>query len=211
MKTFITSALLLFSLVSMATDDKFIEAMKKSIDQLYAANDVAGLQSAVNSFQRIGNAEKTKWEPHYYTTLGYIFMATKEADGGKKDAYLDLAKEALAKAQDLKKDDSELVALDGFISMIKLTVDPATRGQQYSNLAANSFEKAVALNPNNPRALALMAQIQFGTLKFFKQPTTEACERAKKALGLFETEQTSSPIAPAWGKSMTEELLKNCQ
>ncbi|MBS1508894.1 MAG: hypothetical protein JSS79_19815 [Bacteroidetes bacterium] len=210
MKALLTSLLLLLVVVAKA-DDKYTEAMKKTIGQLYAANDVAALQQAVNSFQRIGNAEKTKWEPHYYATLGYIFMATKETDGGKKDAYLDLAKETLAKADAIKKDDSEIVALDGFISMIKLTVDPATRGQQYSNLAANSFEKAVALNPNNPRAIALMAQIQFGTLKFFKQPTTEACERAKRALALFDTEQLSSPIAPAWGKSMTEDLLKNCQ
>ena len=95
--------------------------------------------------------------------------------------------------------------------MIRLSVDPATRGAQYAGLASSSYDKAIALNGNNPRALALMAQLQFGTAQFFNQPPTEACRNAAKALTLFNSEQSENPIAPKWGKGMTEEMVKNCK
>jgi len=211
MKTLVTLALtlILFS-TAFANDGRYVEAMKKNIQSLYQAATIADLQNSVNALQRIASAEKTKWEPYYYITLGYIFMSTRENDAAKKDSFLDLAKEALAKASAIKTEDSEIIALEGFISMIRLTVDPATRGSQFAGLAASSFQKAIALNPQNPRAFSLLSQIQFGTAQFFNQPPTEACESARKSLTLFETDHSENPLAPVWGKAITEDLVKKC-
>jgi hypothetical protein len=103
------------------------------------------------------------------------------------------------------------VALDGFIQMIRVTVDPASRGAKYSGLAMQLFGKAVGLNPENPRALSLMSQMQWGTAKFFNAPTTDACATANQALKKFETYKSPNPIAPAWGKGMTENMVANCK
>jgi hypothetical protein len=138
-------------------------------------------------------------------------MANREKDPSKKDAYLDMAKTALDKATAVKADESEIVALEGFVHMIRVTVDPASRGQQYSMMAMQAYGKALGLNPQNPRALGLMAQMQFGTAQFFKQEPTEACETAKKAVVAFENAKPASAVAPAWGKGMTEELIKGCK
>lgn len=191
--------------------DKYTEQMTKNIDAVYKAATVEELQKAVNVFERIGGAEKTKWEPYYYAAFGYVMMTTREQDAVKKDSYIDLAKKALEKATAIKPNDSEIVALEGFAQMMWVSVDPATRGQQGTMTAMQTYGKAIGLNPQNPRALALMAQMQFGTAAFFKQAPTEACETAKKALGLFETSQPTDAIAPAWGKGMTEGLVKGCQ
>lgn len=191
--------------------DKYTEQMTKNIEAVYKAATVEDLQKAVNGFERIGGAEKTKWEPHYYAAFGYVMMTTREQDAVKKESYLELAKKALEKASAIKPDDSEIVALEGFVHMMWTSVDPATRGQQGSMLAMQTFGKAIGLNPQNPRALALMAQMQFGTAQFFKQAPTEACETARKALNLFEASKPTDPIAPAWGKGMTEGLVKGCQ
>ncbi|HRI80738.1 MAG TPA: hypothetical protein PLR06_14500, partial [Cyclobacteriaceae bacterium] len=166
---------------------------------------------AANSFDRIGNAEKSRWEPFYYSAFGNVLLATRESDPAKKDAYLDLAKSALDKAMAIKADDSEIAALEGFILMIRVAVDPAVRGQKYSYLSMQSLEKAVALNPENPRAHALIAQLQLGTARFFKVEPTEACATASKALEKFVSFKPESQLAPLWGKGMTEELLKNCK
>jgi hypothetical protein len=78
-------------------------------------------------------------------------------------------------------------------------------------MAMQAFSKAVALNPNNPRALSLLAQMQFGTAQFFKQTPTDACTTARKAATLFESTQVSeNPLAPTWGKEMNQGLLANC-
>jgi tetratricopeptide (TPR) repeat protein len=189
--------------------DKYTSQMTKNIEIVYKAQSVEELQQAVNTFERIGNAEKNKWEPFYYASFGNIMLANKEKDGAKKDGYLDLAKTALDKALAINPKESEIAALEGFIHMIRVTVDPASRGQQYSMLSMQSFGKALALNPNNPRAMSLMAQMQFGTAQFFKQAPTEACETATKALALFT--DTDDPLLPSWGKGMTEGLLKQCK
>lgn len=211
MKKLATIIALVIAITAFANNEKYVEAMKKNIDVVYKAPTIEELQSAVNALARIGEAEKTKWEPFYYASFGNIMMATREQDGAKKDAFLDLAKAMLDKATAIQPNESELAALDGFIYMIRVTVDPASRGPQYSMLSMQAFGKALAINSKNPRAMALMAQMQFGTAQFFKQDPTEACDANRKAIELFNTEKPANPLAPAWGKGMAEGMQKNCK
>jgi hypothetical protein len=207
--------LVLFTLILpaavLAADDKYTETMQKNINIVYTATAPAELQNAVNTLERVGAAEKSKWEPFYYASFGYVMMANKEKDGAKKDAYLDQAAAALAKAQALRPNDSEIVAMEGFIQMIRINVDPASRGQQYSGLATQNFRKAISLNPENPRALALLSQMQFGTAAFFGSPTTEACATNTQALEKFGTSNPTDALAPRWGKGMAESMKEKCK
>jgi hypothetical protein len=210
-KTIILFALLSILQTAWATDDKYAEAMKKNIQTVYTAQTIPDLQLAVNAFERIGAAEKNKWEPYYYASFGYVMIANREQEAAKKDAALDQATTALKKAQQIVPAESEVVAMEGFIHMIRVTVDPASRGQQYSALAYQSFNKAVAINPENPRALTLLAQMQYGTAQFFGSSTTEACATAARALEKFNVTAEPKPLAPQWGKGMAEGLKTKCQ
>lgn len=202
---------LLASKLVLANDDKYIDAMQKNIETVYHAQDINELQNVVNTFERIGEAEKTKWEPFYYASFGYVMMANNEKEPAKKDTYLDLALKGIEKAKELNPGESEIVALEGFVHMIRVTVDPASRGQQFSSLAFQTFGKAVAMNPENPRALSLLAQMQYGTAQFFGSPTTEACGTLTKALEKFDTFKSDNVLAPQWGKRMAEGLKAKCQ
>jgi hypothetical protein len=73
------------------------------------------------------------------------------------------------------------------------------------------FGKALSLDPNNPRALALMAQMQFGTAQFLSSPTTEACATNEAALQKFGSFKSDNPLAPKWGRGMAEELMSKCR
>ncbi|HEY0656677.1 MAG TPA: hypothetical protein VGD65_26265 [Chryseosolibacter sp.] len=206
-------AVLLFALVknALANDGKYVEAMKKNIDAIYKAQTIEELQQSVNAFHRIADAEKTKWEPSYYAAFGNILMATKEKDAGKKDSFLDLAMESIKKCKAIVPDESEVVALEGFAYMIRVTVDPASRGQQFASLAMQTFGKAVQLNPENPRALSLLAQMQYGTAQFFGSSTAEACGTLDKSLLKFDTYKSDNPLAPVWGKQAAEGLKTQCK
>jgi tetratricopeptide (TPR) repeat protein len=211
MKKYFLGLILMLPAVLLAAD-KYNELMSRNIAAIYKAETVEQFHDAINAFERIGNAEKNRWQPFYYASFGYILMANHEEQASRKDGLLDQAKAALDKAAAVNENNSEIVALDGFITMIRVTVDPATRGPQYSMLAVQSFSKALTLDPKNPRALALMSQMQFGTAQFFKQEPTEACATARKAMELFNSAPIADdPLAPAWGKSMTEKLLANCK
>jgi hypothetical protein len=210
MKTQLTILMFVFA-AGLAYANRYEETMAKNIDIVYNARTAEELQGAVNQLDRVGAAEKTKWEPYYYAAFGYIMMANQTTDAEKKDSYLDQAKAELEKATAIKQDESEIVALEGFVSLIRVTVNPAARGQQYTGLAGQSFKKALTLNPENPRALALLAQMQFGTAKFFNAPFDEACGTTHKALEKFSSYRSSDAFAPAWGKGMTEGLLAQCK
>jgi tetratricopeptide (TPR) repeat protein len=200
------------SVTTWANDAKYFEQMGKQIQAVYTAKTLDEYQQAVNALDRIAGAEKTKWEPYYYSAFGSIMMATNEQEPSKKDGYLDQALAAIEKGKSIAAGESELVALEGFVHTIRLTVDPASRGQQYSGLAMQTFGKALGLNPNNPRAMSLMAQMQFGTAQFFNQQPTEACETARKALALFDSAlKSANPLAPQWGKEMTAGLIQKCK
>ena len=213
----ILSAILFASLqLALASElpldnDKYVDAMKKNIDVIYKAQSIEELQQSVNAFERIGAAEKTKWEPHYYAAFGYIMMANQEKEASKKDTYLDQAMASLDKAKAIVANESEVVALEGFVHMIRVTVDPGSRGPQYAGLAMQTYGKAIALNPENPRALALLAQMQYGTAQFFGSPATEACETTKKSLEKFDTFKSDNPLAPQWGRRMAEGMREVCK
>jgi hypothetical protein len=203
--------LFVLSVTAITAQDKYSETMLKNIDAAYQAKTVAEHQATANTFERIAAAEKTKWEPYYYAAFSNIMMANLETEGTKKDVYLDLATKDLDLAKALKANDSEITALEGFVYMIRVTVDPATRGQEYSGKAFRSFSTAVALNPENPRALALLAQMQYGTAQFFGNSTAEACATVDKSLQKFETYKATNVLSPQWGKQLAEDLKANCK
>lgn len=200
-----------FLAIHTFANDRYTEAMQKNIEVVYTAKSVEEIQAAVNAFERIGDAEKSKWEPFYYASYGYLMIALRQKEAIEKDKQLDLALGVLKKASAVNPGESEIVALEGFIHMIRVTIDPASRGQQYSGLAMQTFGKAIGMNPENPRALALMAQMQYGTAQFFGSPTTEACGTLNKALEKFETYKSTNPLAPVWGKSMAEGMKAQCK
>lgn len=209
--TLLSLTIAMLASTAMANEVEYNETMAKTIDLVYKAQTNEEIQLAVNVFDRIGNAEKSKWEPFYYAAFGYIMMANREKEPSKKDPFLDQAKIEIDKATAITPDESEVVALEGFINMIRVTVDPATRGQRYSGLAMQAFGKALTLNPENPRALALMAQMQFGTAHFFKSSTVEACTTLAKADEKFTSFKTNNPLSPQWGKGMVEGLKSQCK
>ncbi|MGC3946505.1 MAG: hypothetical protein QM762_18605 [Chryseolinea sp.] len=210
MKTILTS-MLLFSVMLMQAQDKYTTAMLRNIDALYKSRTPEEYQASINAFYRIAATEKNKFEPYYYSAFGNIMLAVNETVPGKKDSYLDFASSDVEKAKAIKPNDSEVIALEGFVHMIRVTVDPQSRGQEYSGKAFTAFNKAVALNPENPRALALLGQMQLGTARFFGSDSSEACATSGKALEKFASYKPTSDLAPHWGKSMAEEVKSSCK
>lgn len=207
---FLIGLLLLIVHSLSANDERYLEAMRKNIQTVYTAQSISELQNSVNMLERIASAEKIRWEPYYYAAFGYIMMANREQEGGKKDLFLDQANAAIEKAKAINGNESEVIALEGFVYMIRVTVDPASRGPQYAGLATQTFDKALGLNPENPRALALLAQMQYGTAKFFGSSTTEACITLGTSLEKFDTYKSENPLSPQWGREMALGMKKEC-
>ncbi len=188
----------------------YIKAMTKGLETMGTAQSEEDLIKAAGHFERIAVKVTDQWHPAYYAALNYINASFNAETLETKDTYTAKAQTFIDQALKLAPNDSEVIALEGFNYMAQLAADPNNRGQSMSPKAMMTFGKAVSINPNNPRAVALMAQMQFGTAQFFGSPTDQPCDNAKKTIPMFDAEKKGEGFAPTWGKSMAEQLIGQC-
>jgi len=87
-------ALLVTLETSAQKDDKYVQVMQKNITLLDSAKSIDELQSLAGTFDRIGDAEKTKWLPYYYAALAQTWVGwnpatkDKDANSAKINAFL---------------------------------------------------------------------------------------------------------------------------
>ncbi len=211
MKTLISTILAFaISFTTFAGGKAYEQAMGKAISEMYAAQDLAAFDNAANKFTRIGDAEKDQWLPYYYASLSYVFKGFRINDLQQKDAVLDLAMKSIDKAATLAPNNVEIIAMHGFINMIKIGVDPGTRGQSLSPGIYADFTKAIQLDPKNPRATLFMAQMQYGTAQFFGSGLEDACQMVETSIVLFDSGENKDALMPAWGKESALQYREMC-
>jgi len=211
MKSILSIVFIGITSVAIANVGKYERTMLQNIAALNEATTSDEYQKVINTLDRIGMAESNKWEPYYYGAYGNILLSIKVSKLTEKDQYLDEAQIRLDKAVEVSPENVELITLQGFVHMMRLAADPATRGQQYAPLAMQEFNKAVAMDDMNPRALIMRAQMKFGTAQFFGSGTEEACSEAAKSLELFDNAvKSEDSLAPGWGRGQAEGFVKQC-
>jgi len=191
--------------VEPTSNNLYMVAMQKNLSILDTASTFSSLQSVSNSFERIANAEKNKWEPYYYAAYCYAVMALKAGKehvdilADKADSYLKLA---------VKLDDnSEISALSAMVHACRIGVDPISRFQVNGSAAHGLLEKASIQNPANPRPFLLKARILLRTPEAMgggKKPAKAALETAVEK---FRTFTPASSISPRWGQQQAEASL----
>lgn len=217
MKTIICifSFVLLISHAVSAQDSPYQKAMKKEVAALLAADSLPQLQRSANAFARIAELNAPEWQPAYYQALAYTFQGlSKSLTLDKKDEALAKADELLKKAEGISTNNAEIVTLQGFVTIARLSADPAGRGQSLSGLAMQMLGRALALDGKNPRTLVLMAQMEYGMAQFFGSGTEKACGLAKQSLAIFNSqdeEALKAALQPTWGKNQAEGLVAKCK
>jgi len=195
---------------SFASNPAYEQAMQQALSQLAQADSPEAFQAVANQFQRIAQVEKEQWLPFYYTSYAHIIHAAMSEDRAQKDQGLDEAQQYLDEAKQLAPEESEVVALQGYLHTIRVSIDPANRGPELAPQATQILAQAVKMNPNNPRALLLLGQMQYGTAQFFNSDTSEACALVDQAIVKFEQSEPESPLHPTWGKWIAESMQQAC-
>lgn len=210
----VTIALFCLSAGVFAQNEKYVNAMQGRLLAMDSTRDVAALRELSAAFERIGDAEKTQWQPYYYAALTQvnsgIFMTAGQMNGGmgdKIDPIADKAEQLLNKAEALSKDNSEIFLVKKMIATLRMMADPMTRYMQYGPLAQQALETAKKLNPENPRVYLLEGQDKFYTPEQFGGSKTEAKKLFELALQKFESFTPATPLDPSWGKGMTQYFI----
>lgn len=211
MKKILLSLVVLFGIQSVlyAQNEKYIQSMKTQIAILDTAQTEPFLLKNINTFERISSVEPKEWLPIYYSSLAEsrLAMIYMQKDQDKADTHLNKALATLEKAEALSADNSEIITLKAMIVGMQIGIDPMTRGQKLGMQAAMLTSQALALNPENPRAIALKGQMLLFTPPQFGGDPAKGKELLNKALEKIDTFKPESELHPTWGKEMIKSFM----
>jgi len=197
-------------LLSFAQSDRYAAAMKKNLAMFDSAKTTADYQSLSDAFVRIGDAEKTQWQPYYFaalalSTAGWLGQLDKDDNAGKINSLCDKA-EAVATTDAAK---SEICVIRNMSATQQMMVDPQSRYMQYGTAATNALKKGMQLNPNNPRLYYLQGMSLFNTPEQYGGGKDKAKPVFEKAISLYNAEQPDG-FNPRWGKQQAAAQLALC-
>ena len=199
---------LIVTMEASAQNDKYTQVMLKNITLLDSSKTVDDLQSVAGTFDRIGDAEKTKWLPYYYAALAQTWVGwrpevkDKDANATKIKVYLD-------KAEAIEKN-AELYSIENMMATQQMLMDPQSRWMSYGKTASTALQNGLQVDPNNPRLYYLQGMSLFGTPEQFGGGKAKAKPLFEKSVELYKTAQPK-PLDPKWGKDQAENMLAQCQ
>ena len=156
-----------------------------------------------NDFARIGDKEKTLWQPYYYAALSIIKKGRELMQKNQVAQLDDVAKEAqnyIDKAEALSPNNAEIFILKKMNHGLKMMVNPMERWQTEGQAAQVALNEAKKLDPENPRISILEAEDLYYTPEQFGGNKQKGIELFKKALEQFKTYKVKSSVDPNWGQ-----------
>jgi tetratricopeptide (TPR) repeat protein len=201
---FQVSLLLCFTFT--AAQDSYTKGMQKAFALWGEGNTI----EAANLFERISSVEKDNWLPFYYVAQINTISAFGETDKEKLTQKLDKAQEYVDIALAIAPDEAEILVQQAMIYTAWVAFDGATYGMNYSGKVVALYQKALKLEPDNPRVVYSKASWDMGSAQYFGQDTAPYCKDLERALQLFANFKPERPFHPNWGKERAEAALQNC-
>jgi hypothetical protein len=194
--------------VSAQSGDRFTAAMQKGLQMLDSSKGSDSYTATANYFERIASAESGEWLPSYYTAYALLMSANAGRQANElKDAIFDKAMSFADKADKTRPGNADILALQSYIVFMKVSLAPQARAMTLIPKSSALIEKAIALDPGNPRALLVKGQNLFYTPEAFGGGKTKAKEVLLVAGEKFKSEQPAA-LMPTWGKGRCLELLE---
>ncbi len=198
---------LFITTIGLAQTNNYADQMTKGVALLDTMKTQKSYLAATSHFEQLAKSEQ-QWLPNYYAAYSNLIVGIRgNQDQETKDELYDQAMNYVNKADSLSSNNSEIYTLKAYITFMKMSVYPQKRAMTMIPESEQLLEKAIVLNPGNPRAYLLKGQNAFYTPELFGGSKTEAKALLTSAKAKFENFNAKS-FEPNWGKSRVEELLK---
>jgi len=187
----------------------YTDLLGATIKEVMSTGDAATLKALAAKMERAATVAPADWLPRYYQAYALLISVFQsKEDGDAKDATLDQAEAALAKARQLKGDESELLTLEAYIYQARLGVSPMLRSMKYSRMVTETVAQAKALNPANPRPYLVGANNVNFTPSVFGGGAEAARPLYLEAQAKFAAYKPANALVPSWGESQLRGRLK---
>lgn len=184
------------------------EYLSVALEKAKMVKSESDLQNSINEIKRIEKLDNTYWLTSYYIS----YMESTQSfytSPDKKEALLAGAKARIDKLLDNPSvDKSELYTILGYYYYAKIAQDPQKNGQLYYKDVVTNYQKAITINPVNPRPNYLLHLFEDRMNKFMGKEDPYLCDKLEKDKNLFENFKTAGKNYPTWGE---KELITNLQ
>jgi len=204
--------LLISALIANAqTNDKYTTAMLKGVTMIDSAKNSEDYTLAANYFERIADKEKKQWLPQYYAGFCNMHIAMDGNQNSEaQDVLYDKAMAYTDKADLISPDNSEIYVLKGYIVFMKMSVAGQSRAMTMIPRSKQLLEKAITLDPENPRAYLIQGLNTFYTPEMFGGGKGKSKATLMIAAIKFANTKPNG-IEPAWGNGLCKSLLKRTE
>ncbi|WP_267739567.1 tetratricopeptide repeat protein [Myroides injenensis] len=203
MKKLFVLCFIVFGMPCMA-QSKYELGMQKAMQEWQSGNS----KNAKAVLERVAVLDKDNWIPMYYKVFIDITNGFNNPDNVEIVEIIENNRLIIERWLDIGGD--EWYVLKGMNETLELLTDPMNKGMQQTPIITKAFEKAISLNPKNPRALYSLASFYINSAKFMKVDTTYYCEMLHKSIDLFDLQGSDIPFYPSWGKEWAVNTKSKC-
>ena len=207
MKNLLVLFVLLLQLPLQAQSPNQSKVLESAVMQFNQANNPNSYKQLYLQFEQLYSVDKTNWLIPYYAGMTKSIMCLLKM--GDRDALANDALLWVARAKAIEVND-EIYCAESLAYTAKMSVNPTLRWFTYEGKIKNSLSLAKKLNPNNPRAYILEANIQQKLPFIFGGGCKSAKPLIQKAEMFFSTQTKANSIEPTWGIQSLVKLKKAC-
>jgi len=186
------------------------ESLEAYLPTYHDADNAEHWLTQTERFADLRRTYEDAWLPLYYEGLARFYASYELHNAGygeQRDAQLDTAQALVQKAMEIGGDTTELHVLQGLVYQGRIWKNPMMYGSSYSSKSIHILKKAMARDPQNPRAPHMIGQLQYHLPTFLGGGVEAAMPMLERAEALYATFEPASPYAPDWGIDSLEELL----
>ena len=183
------------------------KTLETAVMQFNQANKNLNYQELYVQFEQLYAVNKTNWLIPYYAGMTKSIMCLLKM--GDKDALANDALLWVGRAKSIMVND-EVYCAESLAYTAKMSVNPLLRWLTYEGKIKKSLSLAKKLNPNNPRAYVLEANIQQKIPYIFGGGCKSVKPLIQKAEFCFNTQTKPNSVEPSWGFQSLVQLKKAC-
>jgi hypothetical protein len=202
---------ILFFSISLLKAQAQVSATNKNLEtavlQFNQGNKNIDYQELYLQFEQLYAVNKTNWLIPYYAGMTKSIMCLLKM--GDKDALSNDALLWVGRAKSIMAND-EVYCAESLAYTAKMSVNPTLRWFSYEGKIKKALSIAKKLNPNNPRAYVLEANIQQKIPYIFGGGCKTVKPLIQKAELCFNAQTKANSLQPSWGMQSLVQLKKAC-
>ena len=207
MKNLFIFFILLMQLPVQAQVTNQSKALEDAVMQFNQTTKSQAYQELYLQFEQLYAINKTNWLIPYYAGMTRSIMCLLKM--GDRDALANDALLWVGRAKLIAQND-EIYCAESLANTAKMSVNPALRWFSYEGKIKNALRLAKKLNPNNPRAYILEANIQQKLPFIFGGGCKSVKPLIQKAELCFNAQTKLHSVEPTWGIQSLVQLKKAC-